>query len=225
MLPSSNLSKSQMDRLGDRLRKGDISDGDLRLLDSYRRSFSKSYEEVVQLIEDELGFEATGRPAKSTTSIIEKLRRERIRLSQMQDIAGCRIITSTLAQQDNIVTRIPEIFDQCTIVDRRERPSHGYRAVHVIVNRSSKLIEVQIRTSLQHTWAELSEKLADEFDSSIKYGGGSERIGSYLSELSVAMLNTEIALKIGDGNQIMIETQRLFELVGKFGALVDSERE
>ena len=97
MLPSSNLSKSQMDRLGDRLRKGDISDGDLRLLDSYRRSFSKSYEEVVQLIEDELGFEATGRPAKSTTSIIEKLRRERIRLSQMQDIAGCRIITSTLA--------------------------------------------------------------------------------------------------------------------------------
>jgi len=40
MLSSPELSKNQIDRLGGRLRKGDINETDLRLLDSYRRSFS-----------------------------------------------------------------------------------------------------------------------------------------------------------------------------------------
>ena len=31
-----------------------------------------------------------------------------------------------------------------------------------------------MRTSLQHLWAELSEKLSDIVDSAIKYGGGDE---------------------------------------------------
>ena len=224
MIPSSELSKSQVNRLGDRLRKGDIREEDLRLLDSYRRSFTDTYETVVGRIRDQLKLEPTGRPAKSTTSIVEKLRREKTRLSQMQDIAGCRIITTTLAQQDDAVARLAEIFDQFTVVDRRERPSHGYRAVHVILNQSNKLIEVQIRTSLQHTWAELSEKLSDEFGTSIKYGGGSEEISAYLSKLSDAMLNTEMALKASDGNQIMIETQRLFALSEQLDDLVSRER-
>lgn len=73
MLPSSNLSKNQIDRLGDRLRKGDISEHDLRLLDSYRLSFGNAYEYVVGQIRDQLKLEPTGRPAKSTKSIIEKL--------------------------------------------------------------------------------------------------------------------------------------------------------
>src|SRR5437867_4164831 len=72
MLPSSTLSKNQIDRLGDRLRKGDISEEDLRLLDSYRRSFTNAYEDVVGKIRDQLALEPTGRPAKSTTSIVDK---------------------------------------------------------------------------------------------------------------------------------------------------------
>ncbi|SRR6266496_656574 len=103
MLPTSNLRKNQIDRLGDRLRKGDISEEDLRLLDSYRRSFTDAYDEVVGKIRDQLGLEPTGRPAKSTTSIIDKLQRETIRLSQMQDIAGCRIVVPLLASQDEAV--------------------------------------------------------------------------------------------------------------------------
>jgi hypothetical protein len=81
------LSKTQIDHLGDRLKKGEISDADLRVLDEYRRSFSEGYEFVIQAVRAELGMEATGRPAKSTTSIIEKLQRESIRLTQIQDIA------------------------------------------------------------------------------------------------------------------------------------------
>jgi hypothetical protein len=47
------ISKTQLDRLGDRLRKGAISEADLRLLDLYRRSFSDAYESVVGTIRKE----------------------------------------------------------------------------------------------------------------------------------------------------------------------------
>jgi putative GTP pyrophosphokinase len=224
MLPPSELTKSQVDRLGDRLRKGNISEDDLRLLDSYRRSFGDVYESVVGKIRDQLSFEPTGRPAKSTTSIIEKLQRESIRLSQMQDIAGCRIVVSGLASQDAVTEQLASIFDRVDFDDRRKRPSHGYRAVHAVANQSGKLVEIQARTSLQHTWAEMSEKLSDEFDGSIKYGGGSKEIASYLSTLSDAMLDMEMAFKAKDGNQILIETQRLFELIEQMSDLVIRER-
>jgi len=46
------------------------------------------------------------------------------------------------------------------------------------------LIEIQIRTMLQHLWAELSEKLSDIIDASIKYGGGSDDVQQMLLPLS-----------------------------------------
>ena len=77
----TELSKTQIDRLGDRLRTGSIEESDLKILDDYRRSFGQAYEEVVRIIRERLNLDLTGRPAKSTSSIIEKLHRESIRLS------------------------------------------------------------------------------------------------------------------------------------------------
>src|SRR5437867_1522441 len=45
---------------------------------------------------------------------------------------------------------------------------------HLIVRISGALVDVQVRTSAQHLWAELSEKLSDVVDPGIKYGGGIE---------------------------------------------------
>ena len=100
------VSKSQIDRLGDRLRTADINEEDFRLLDHYRLSFREAFEFVVRRIRDDLGFEPTGRPAKSTTSISEKLRRETIRLTQIQDIAGCRIVTPDILEQELVVIEL-----------------------------------------------------------------------------------------------------------------------
>ena len=57
------------------------------------------------------------------------------------------------------------------MVDRRATPSHGYRAVHVIVSMDRHLAEVQVRTELQHRWAMLVERFADAWVQQIKYGG------------------------------------------------------
>jgi ppGpp synthetase/RelA/SpoT-type nucleotidyltranferase len=107
---SSLLSKSQIDRLGERLKVGDAPEQDLRQLDEYRRSFDASYSKVVGKIRDVLRFEPTGRPQKSTSSIVEKLERESIRLSQMQDIAGCRLVVIDVVKQDEVVNALSAAF-------------------------------------------------------------------------------------------------------------------
>ena len=188
---ANEISKTQIDRLGDRLRKGNITEADLRLLDEYRRSFSKAYEFVVGAIRNELALEPTGRPAKSTTSISEKLLRESIRLTQVQDIAGCRVVVAGIIEQNQVVDSLMQLFDNASIIDRREHPSHGYRAVHVIVRRNDNLVEIQVRTSLQHVWAELSEKLSDTVDPAIKYGGGDESLLKILSSWSGVVAGEE----------------------------------
>jgi putative GTP pyrophosphokinase len=188
---TGKISKTQIDRLGDRLRQGPVTEADLRNLDEYRRSFGEAYEIVVRTVREKLQLEPTGRPAKSTSSIIEKLHRESIRLSQMQDIAGCRVVVADVAEQERVVVSLCNVFPGASVVDRRANPSYGYRAVHIIVEISGKLIEIQIRSSLQHSWAEVSEKLSDAVDPSIKYGGGADQIRQPLTQYSELVADLE----------------------------------
>lgn len=44
--------------------------------------------------------------------------------------------------------------------------------MHLVIRQRGKTVEVQIRTRLQHVWAEMCEKCADLLDPAIKYGGG-----------------------------------------------------
>ncbi|HZZ45123.1 MAG TPA: hypothetical protein VFE58_19460 [Tepidisphaeraceae bacterium] len=186
------MTKSQIDRLAKRLKEGASNDDDLRLLDEYRRSFSEAYGHVIKIIRETLKLEPTGRPAKSTLSIVEKLRRESIRLSQIQDIAGCRITVDDILAQNKVIAELQGTFGHAIMSDRRQHPSHGYRAVHVIVQFQEKLIEVQVRTHLQHLWAQLSEKYADAMNPAIKYGGGPKSISAFLQEMSDMIADLEM---------------------------------
>lgn len=187
---AQEASKTQIDRLGERLKKGNVSDDDLGFLDQYRRSFAEAYESVVGSIQRELGLEPTGRPAKSVPSILDKLRRESVRLTQIQDIAGCRLIVSDTEEQDRVAEALSRLFERVAIIDRRRQPSYGYRAVHAVVTHLDRLIEIQIRTSLQHLWAELSEKFSDKEGSEIKYGSGNKDTQNFLT-LTSAMITVE----------------------------------
>jgi putative GTP pyrophosphokinase len=176
------ISKTQIDRLGERLKRGPHTESDLRLLDDYRRSFAEAYEAVVRTIRQRGEF-PTGRLAKSTDSIVQKLRRESLRLSQMQDIAGCRVVVVNVVEQEKFVASLKTGFPGASVIDRRDKPSYGYRAVHIIAEISGKPMEIQVRTSLQHLWAEVSEKCSDVLDPAIKYGGGPNSWRSMISSL------------------------------------------
>lgn len=192
---ASKISNRQIDQLGNRIKQGSPSESDLRLLDDYRRSFDEAYKIVVRTIRERLHLEPTGRPAKSTGSIKEKLLRESIRLSQVQDIAGCRVVVSDVAKQEGVVTLLRDIFPGASVKDRRANPSYGYRAVHVIATISGKLIEIQVRSSLQHIWAELSEKFSDVVDPAVKYGGGPDEYRQALATISTIMSDIEVLEK------------------------------
>jgi len=187
------FSKTQIDRLGDRLKGGPHTESDLRLLDDYRRSFGEAYEAVVQTIRQRGEF-PTGRLAKSTFSIVEKLRRESIRLSQMQDIAGCRVVVADVVEQEQFVASLRTVFPGASVIDRRDKPSYGYRAVHIIAEISGKPVEIQVRTALQHLWAELSEKSSDVLDPTIKYGGGTDEWRSLLTSISKSVAAYEVGV-------------------------------
>lgn len=170
-MPHYKSSKSQIDKLGERLKAGTYTPDDLRMLDEYRRSFDAAHEQVIRAIR-QIGEMPTSRRAKSNASIVAKLLRERTRLSKMQDISGCRVVVSGIMEQEQTVESLKAAFPSVTIIDRRNTPSHGYRAVHIIVESSERHVEVQVRTSLQHMWAELSERSSDVLGPQIKYGGG-----------------------------------------------------
>ena len=102
----------------------------------------------------------------------------------MQDIAGCRVVVSDVLEQDQFVASLKAGFPEASVMDRRDNPSHGYRAVHVIVEIAGKPIEIQVRSALQHLWAEVSEKSSDVLDPTIKYGGGTDSWRGFLTNSS-----------------------------------------
>lgn len=177
----SQMTTSQIDKLGKRLTKEPISDVDLNLLDQYRLSFSVAYEYVVSKLH-EAKFNVTGRQTKSTQSIISKRHREKTSLSTMQDIAGCRVVVPDILSQNLAISQLEILFLNSIVKkqDRRVIPTHGYRAVHLVVSYNGRVIEIQVRTALQHLWAEMCEKLSDVFGIEVKYGGGPQDVGDCL---------------------------------------------
>jgi ppGpp synthetase/RelA/SpoT-type nucleotidyltranferase len=169
----TRLSKSQIDKLGDRLREPDPADYDLRKLNEFvidQDPVRIVVESVVRELSD-VNDAVTSR-LKTKTSILEKLRRQRTRLSEMQDIVGVRLVTlGNRGAQDNLVRRIAERWPKHRLYDRREKPQHGYRAVHVVAHDRGRPVEIQVRTVRQHKWAELFEKIADSWGREIRYGG------------------------------------------------------
>jgi hypothetical protein len=179
-LPSS---REEINRLGRRLAADDpISDVDLHALEE----LTACHMTVLELARprlDGLAEHVGAGPlhithrAKTTQTIIEKLRREQgMNLARVQDLAGIRIVGGmSLDMQDQVsaevAARFPADPREARIVDRRADTSHGYRAVHVIVSLDGVSIEVQVRTLLQHLWANLMERLADRLGRQIRYGG------------------------------------------------------
>jgi ppGpp synthetase/RelA/SpoT-type nucleotidyltranferase len=67
----------------------------------------------------------------------------------------------------------------------------GYRAVHTVVRRDGRLIEIQLRTLGQHRWAESVERLGSRTGHNLKDGQGPEDLLEYLRESAYLMAMAE----------------------------------
>lgn len=182
------VSNSQLEKLAKHLRAvGADEDVDPTFLDvysSYREEFVDAVTEVLTASEQCADVIEASSRLKTLTSVRQKLRRQSIRLPQIADIGGCRIVVPGRPEQDRAVADLVRQYPTARVKDYRDEPQNGYRAVHIVIQTAAgHAVEMQVRTRAQNIWANVSEKIA-EVDPPIKYGGGEPRLQSGLDELS-----------------------------------------
>ncbi len=231
----ARFSHGEIDRLGERLR-ADVRPENLRMLGEYRdEHLGALAATVVQLTDLRLKLALTARQ-KNAQTIIDKLRiAPKMELSNMQDIAGARVIVAGgRRDQDEVVKQIVARFPRHKdLRDRRAKPSYGYRAVHVIVNASECWAEVQVRTPYQDRWAQTFERLGDYWGRQIRYGGAPDEperttlvAGAPVSRAEVVEYMRELSDMIDD---IETEERRVLDVTDDFAraqaSLPAAERE
>lgn len=141
---------------------------------------------------------------KQMSSIRSKLNRIEGNLRQLQDLGGCRAVVPTIEHARQLVS---EMVDKSPHLLRRQDHymdiprSSGYRSHHLIfafkpredkeVSYDGRLIEMQIRSRLQHSWATAVEAVGLYLRENLKAGVGSSEWLRLFELMSVEMAATE----------------------------------
>lgn len=124
---------------------------------------------------------------KRFTTIVDKLRREpTMQLSTMEDIGGVRAVVDTQRHVDAVVRellnqprwKIRRVREYVTGRDPGPKPD-GYRAVHIVVEKDGRYIEIQLRTPWQDRWAQSVEQDTRRLRAGLKFGSGPADLREY----------------------------------------------
>lgn len=141
---------------------------------------------------------------KRVRSIFSKLHIERsMRLSQMQDIGGCRTVVDSLAEVYKLRDLYlrsrshHELIGENNYIKNPKRS--GYRCIHLVYRFNSEnrkqfnglLIEVQLRTEIQHAWATAVETVGAFLGQALKASEGEERWLEFFRYASAAFAIVE----------------------------------
>lgn len=125
---------------------------------------------------------------KRFTTIVDKLQREpTMQLSKMEDIGGVRAILLSQRQANDVrdYLRKAERWNIRRVRDYVEAPKEdGYRAIHVIVQKDSFYVEIQLRTPWQDTWAQSVEQDTRRLRAGLKFGTGPVDLRDYYRMVS-----------------------------------------
>ncbi len=171
MLPSTKV----LDELGEAIRTDTMTPADWALFRELRQQWRSSLDSLkseLDQMNDLQHLIVSGR-LKNTQTIREKLSRSTLRLSNIRDIIGCRVmLPNNIAVQDAVVWDIAILIqsDRHKIIDRRVNSNNGYRAVHLELRRDEMICEIQVRTQLQDLWATTSEAFGEKVGRGFRYG-------------------------------------------------------
>lgn len=137
-------------------------------------------------------------------SILSKLSKESsMRLTQMQDIGGCRAVVDTIDQVYQIrdqYRRSKSLHEFMREDDYIAKPkASGYRSLHLVYrfesrshNQYNKLMfEVQTRTAMQHAWATAVETVGAVIGQALKASEGERNWLLYFQNAALALEYTE----------------------------------
>jgi hypothetical protein len=168
---------------------------------------------------------------KRLPAIEDKLRRYDFKLSEMQDIGGCRAVVSSVDQ----VYKLARIYEQSgwkhTLDSRNDyikspKAKSGYRGIHLIYRHFSPVhacynghkIEVQLRSSLQHTWATAVETADVFLREGLKVSRGPEEWKRFFVLMGSAIALREDCKRVPrtpkDEKQLVAEINELIEKLG-----------
>lgn len=157
------------------------------------------------------------RRLKRTPSILSKLKREKgMKLDRMEDIGGCRIVVASNKQVYD--TREAIVNGRTRNILRRERDyisapkKSGYRGIHLIYQYNGKkeqysthVIELQIRSKVQHSWATAVEVVGTFTGQGLKASQGRNSWLKFFQFASIAfeeIENKELATNAGTHNRL-----------------------
>ncbi len=193
------FSKNQIRKLGSRLRNAEVpSQEDVSAYILWSQGFGPSLSEIEAKVREiaERGpasddFQISAR-IKQISSVRAKLIRQRTSLSDLEDIAGCRVILPSLTEVDQFILQCAKLTVTRTR-DYRSDSNNGYRAVHLTLKSGDgHAVELQIRTRIQHAWAQLTERAAASEGIEVKYGGGPNEIHVLLDSFSKMVRLTDL---------------------------------
>jgi putative GTP pyrophosphokinase len=123
---------------------------------------------------------------KRLPRILDKMERHpRMRLSQMQDVGGCRAILPDQDAVNKVIEGFTKNWDIITVDDYVTDPrSTGYRAIHAIVKKDERPVEVQLRTTGQQDWADEIERIDGLIPDNLKDGEGPAEVIKYTKMLA-----------------------------------------
>ena len=143
---------------------------------TFREPLKKTTVGVRQFVQRESSAVIVGQRLKRVPTILDKLSRlPNMKVTRMEDIGGCRaILPGGRAEIEGVLRRMKK--NRWTIRRFRdyiaEPKETGYRAVHVVVERESRPIEIQLRTPNQHAWAANVERVGAMLGHELKDGEG-----------------------------------------------------
>lgn len=194
------ISKSRIDKAGRNLAyPGELSIESMKLeedFDDYRISHLEPLSSITLEIQGWLHDYGESyyiaQRVKRKPQIVRKLRRLSVRLTQLQDIGGCRIIVEKNEGVDRLIDFIKKnvennaSFELKRITDYREqgRDQTGYRSAHLLLQRDGRSIELQIRSRIQHYWSESIERTSVIYGQHLKEQEGDPVVINYFKHLS-----------------------------------------
>ncbi len=155
---------------------------------------------------------------KRVPRIVRKLvRMPQTSLARLEDIGGCRVVVDSPQDAEALLKRIRRNWHTSYARDPRDYVAYpkdiGYRAVHVVVRRDGRAIEVQVRTRGQQQWADAVEAIDSRLKLNLKDGVGPDSLVSYFSLAGKVIHAAEYA------GEIPSDLTREFEVARK--AVID----
>jgi putative GTP pyrophosphokinase len=158
---------------------------EIRIVSDFRTAHSVPLTKVTMSVRSAVKTERctviVGQRLKRLPRIVRKLHRqqeergEASHLARLEDIGGCRAVLADGDELQRVLKRLRKNWGPA-IKRERDYIAHpkpiGYRAVHVVVLRDDRRIEVQLRTQQQQFWADQIERVDARLGLNLKDGNG-----------------------------------------------------